>query len=137
MRYCDKCGAEITSGGHKSNYTSFTGTDFLCDDCYAAEEKTPASIVARLVIGVIVGMGGGMGLVCALESLFGKFSNTVQSGILIAMEILLIGTFIACKIGRMRLRSRFLKSILGLVAYLTFWVVLVMGVLLFIVLKWG
>ncbi len=140
MRYCDKCGAAITSGGHKSHFGSFAGTPFLCADCYAVEDKnvnTVAMFVVRLVVGLFIGLGGAMGLAGVMDKICGGFSNTVQTGVAIGMETVLIVGYIACKIGRMRLQSRFVKFLLGVASFPLFWVALAFGGALALILKHG
>ena len=146
MRYCDKCGAAITDGGHKSDIGGlFTSTRIICDNCHAAEvasemaaAKTAAKgigLFARLIIGIVSGLGMTAG-VCALLSKATFLNNISTSAGLIAIEVFAITCFIASKICSRILKSKFLRFVCSVVAYFSFWMSLVFGVAMYFILKY-
>ena len=140
IRYCDKCGAAITSGGHKSAAQGLFSTPYLCDSCYEAETDATVKAVGcfgRLFIGVLSGVGMTAGIFGILSKVADGLSNDVQMKVAIAVEILAIATFIVTKIGSRILKSKFLRFICSVIAYFTFWMSLVFGVGMYFILKYA
>ena len=88
MRYCDKCGCAISSGGHKSAAQGLFSTPYLCDDCYAQETESATKAVgcfAKLFIGILIGLamtGGVLGIVYpSLLLLVSQFASSTDSWI--------------------------------------------------------
>ena len=140
MRYCDKCGAAITSGGHKSAASGLFGQAYLCDSCSASEDAAAVKTVgcfAKLFIGVLSGLGMTAG-VCTLLSKIPILNNmrvSTSTGV-IAIEAIAVVCFIAGMIGARTLRSKFLRFICRAVAYFSFWMSLVFGVAMYFILKY-
>jgi len=144
MRYCDKCGAAITSGGHKSCASGiFTGTPYICDDCYDKEVAAGAAVgkaalgIGRLFIGILVGLGEIIGVCTVLKTVAGNMPDAAAVKLLVGVEVAAIICFIASKIGTRVLRNRFVKFLLRVVAYFTFWLSLVFGVGLYFIIKYA
>ena len=140
MRYCDKCGAAITSGGHKSAASGIFGQPYLCDSCSAAEDATVAmtfGCFAKLVIGALSGLGTTIG-VCALLSKLTLLNKVHASPttVVIAIESLAVVCFIASKIGSRILRSKFLRFACRVIAYFSLWMSLVHGVAMYFIIKY-
>ena len=140
MRYCDKCGCAISSGGHKSAAQGLFSTPYLCDDCYAQETESATKAVgcfAKLFIGILIGLAMTGGVFGVLAKVAGNLSNSVQLKIAVGVEILAVVCFIASKVGSRNLGSKFLRFICGVVSYFTFWMSLVFGVGMYFILKYG
>ena len=148
VRYCDKCGAAITSGGHKSAVVSgglFGNAPYLCDDCYASESESVAAAgkvavkgagcFAKVFIGVLAGLGMTAGI-CTLLSKTTVLNGLSPSTVLVAIEVLAIACFVAGKIGSRILKSRFLRFICCVIAYFAFWMALVFGIGMYFILKY-
>lgn len=142
MRYCDRCGAAIVSGGHKSCSSGLWGSPFVCDECFEKEVeagKAAAGIglfFVRIFIGILVGLGAILAMCKGVEFTCGGLSNAVTNRILIGMEGVAIICFIISKVGTYKLQNRFAKFILRIVAYFTFWMSLVYGVALYFIIKY-
>ena len=140
MRYCDKCGCAITSGGHKSACQGLFSSPYLCDECYAAETDAQVKAVgcfARIFVGVLSGLGATMGVFGILSKVAGGLSDNVQMKIAIGVEVLAIVCFIASKIGSRILGSKFLRFVCSVIAYFSFWMSLVFGVGMYFILKYA
>ena len=141
IRYCDKCGCAITSGGHKSAASGLFSTPYLCDDCYAAETDATVKTVgffARLFIGFIFGLATTGGVFFLLsKTAVNDLSNDTQMKIAIGVEVVAIICFIASKIGSRILGSKFLRFLCGVVAYFSFWMSLVFGIGMYFILKYA
>lgn len=141
IRYCDRCGCAITSGGHKSSASGLFVTPYLCDDCYAAETDATVKTVgffARLFIGFIVGLATTGGVFFLLsKTAANDLSNDVQMKIAIGVEVVAIICFISSKIGSRILGSKFLRFLCGVVAYFSFWMSLVFGIGMYFILKYA
>lgn len=147
MRYCDKCGAAIPNGGHKSCASGIFGTPIICDDCYDKEVATGAAVgkaalsmgkvIGRLFIGILVGLGGIIGVCTVLKTVAGIIPDAAAVKLLVGVEVVAIICFIVSKIGTYVLRNRFVKFLLRVVAYFTFWFSLVFGVGLYFIIKYA
>lgn len=141
MRYCDKCGCAITSGGHKSAASGLFVTPYLCDECYAAECDGAAKAVgffARIFIGLLAGVATTGGVFFLLsKTAANDLSNDTQMKIAIGVEVIAIICFIASKIGSRILGSKALRFLCGVVAYFSFWMSLVFGIGMYFILKYA
>lgn len=140
IRYCDKCGCAITSGGHKSAASGLFSTPYLCDDCYAAETDATAKTVgcfARVFVGCMAGLAMTTGVAFLLSK------ATVLDGVIddktacIGLEVFAVLCFIASKIGSRILKSKFLRFLCCVVAYFSFWMLIVYGIGMYFILKYG
>lgn len=147
MRYCDRCGAAITSGGHKSCASGIFGTPYICDDCYDKEVATGAALgkaalsigvlLGRLFIGILIGLGEIIGVCAVLKRVAGNMPDASASKLLVGVEVAAIVCFLVSKIGARILRNCFFQFLLRIVAYFTFWLSLVFGVGLYFILKYA
>lgn len=147
MRYCDKCGCEITSGGHKSACQGLFNTPYLCDECYEKETEAfmaagkvaakGAGCFAKVFVGVLVGLGAIIGVTSILVKFGDNLSDDVQAKILLGVEVIAIVSFIASKICSRILKSKFMRFVCSVVAYFSFWLSLVLGVAMYFILKYA
>ena len=140
MRYCDRCGAAIASGGHKSAAQGLFSTPYLCDECYGKETDAQVKAVgcfAKVFIGVLAGLGMTAGIFGILSKVADGLSNDAQMKVAVGVEVLAILGFVASKIGSRIIASRFLRFACSVVAYFTFWMSLVFGVGMYFILKYA
>ena len=139
MRYCDKCGAAITSGGHKSAAQGLFSTPYLCDECYAKETDAQVKAIgcfAKVFIGILVGLAMTAGMAFVMSKIAAGLSDDAQMKITIGVEVAAILCFFVSKIGARRLGSRSLRFFCNVIAYFTFWMSLVLGVGMYFILKY-
>ncbi len=140
MRYCDKCGATIMSGGHKSAAQGLFSTPYLCDECYAKETDAQVKAIgcfAKVFIGILVGLAMTAGMAFVMSKIAAGLSDDTQMKLLIGVEVVAILCFLASKIGAYRLSSRSLRFFCSAIAYFTFWMSLVLGVGMYFILKYA
>lgn len=147
MRYCDKCGCVITSGGHKSACQGLFSSPYLCDECYEKETEAfmaagkvaakGAGCFAKVFVGVLSGLGVTAAIFGILSKVANDLSNDVQMKVAIGVEAMAIFCFIASKIGSRIFKSRFLRLVCGVVAYFSFWMSLVFGIAMYFILKYA
>ena len=147
MRYCDKCGCAITSGGHKSACQGLFSSPYLCDECYEKETaafmaagKSAAKGVgcfAKIFVGILIGLGATAGIAGILVKLGSCVPDNALPRIAIGIEVLAIVCFIASKISSRCLRSKFLRFVSNVVAYASFWASLVFGITMYFLLKYA
>lgn len=141
MRYCDKCGCAITSGGHKSACQGIFNTPYLCDECY--EKETEAAVkgvgcFAKIFVGFLIGLGATAGISGILAKLGGcGVPDNALPKIAIGVEVLAIVCFFATKIGSKFLKSKFLRFVSNVASYISFWISLVFGTAMYFLLKYA
>lgn len=138
MRYCDKCGAAITSGGHKSAAQGLFSTPYLCDECYAKETDAQVKAIgcfAKVFIGILVGLAMTAGMAFVMSKIASRLSDDAQMKLTVGIEVAAILCFLVSKIGARRLGSRALRFFCSIIAYFTFWMSLVLGVGMYFILK--
>jgi hypothetical protein len=147
MRYCDKCGCAIASGGHKSACQGLFSSPYLCDECYATETENfmaagkaaakGTGCLARVFVGILSGLGVTVGVFSILSKVAGSLSDNVQMKIAIGVEVFAVVCFIASKIGTRILKSKFLRFTCSVIAYFSFWMALVFGIGMYFILKYA
>ena len=78
-------------------------------------------------------MTGGMAFI--LSKITGGLSDDAQMKIVIGVEVVAILCFFVSKIGARKLGRRFQRFCCNIIAYCTFWMSLVLGVMLYFILK--
>lgn len=147
MRYCDKCGAAIVNRGHKSCSSGiFRGTPIICDECYEKEcamglavgkaAFSVGKVIARWFVGILIGLMFVIGACKAEIALAGNLPDATQVKVFIGIEVAVVACFVASKVGTIILRNRFVKFLLRVIAYFTFWMSLIFGVALYFVIKY-